>query len=490
MKTETPEDIALDVLDICANCDQCRELLGEAPCQFFPRLYMLADRKAAGGEEPTSRELVDLIDLCNSCGQCPCAPIQTRIRESKDGFVARDGMPLGVRLVENVRLVGRLCGTMPSVANALMKTEPVAGWLKSAFGIHPERRMPTIPKESFDAYAAREGLHAHVEGEGRKVAYFVGCTARHYFPQVAIATVAVLRANGIGVWVPPQECCGMPTYLEGDRPFTYRLAEHNLAILADAIERGYDVVTACPTCSFAFKTALARGARFAPERRAKIVAMLAEEGGDVTRVRERLIAETLAPTGRAGSAAADFHETWVVNHIAVHEHAGEGIDDGYFSDIDANLRIAVASHTWELGEYLRALAEEGGMKPVAGLASEKLGYFPPCHLREQDMGRPWAELLAEMPGATVETVGRRDDCCGLGGIMGFKKTFHHASLAMGRGLMARTAAAAPDRIVTECLGCRVQFEQMQERPVVHPVELLAAAIAVEGETPPADPVTT
>lgn len=475
MTAEQPETIAREVLGLCANCDQCRELLDEAPCQFFPRLYTLADRIAGGGAEPSSRDLVDMIDMCNSCGQCPCASIQTRIREAKDGFVARDGLPLTARLLEDVRLVGRLCGTLPSVTNAMMKVGPVARAVKSLCGIHPSRKMPRFPKENFDAIAAREGLNEPVATGGRKVAYFVGCTARYMFPQVAMATVEVLRANGIGVWVPPQKCCGMPTYLEGDRAFTYRLAAFNASVLAKAVHDGYDIVTACPTCSFALKTVLSRGARFAPERRATVSALISAEGGDVGRARNRLVDDMLRPTGRVGSAAAGFTETWVLNHIAAHAHGGEGHDDGYFTDLDANLRIDVAAHTFELGEYLRALDAEGGLKPVAGIAPEKLGYFPPCHLREQDMGRPWAELLADMPEATVETVGRADDCCGLGGVMGFKKTFHDASLAMGRGLMARTAAAAPDRIVTECLGCRVQFNQMLPHPVSHPVEILAAA---------------
>lgn len=482
MPRATPETIARNVLTLCANCDQCRELLEEAPCQFFPRLYTLADRLAAGGAEPNSRDLLDMVDLCNSCGQCPCASIQTQIREAKNEFVARDGLAFGVRLVEDVQLVGRLCGTMPSLVNAVMRVAPVAGLLKSAMGIHPERRMPVFPKESFDAWADREGLREPVVGAGRKVAYFVGCTARHLFPEVARATVEVLRANGIGVWVPPQKCCGMPTYLEGDRDFTYRLAEHNLPVLKACIDSGHDVVSACPTCSFAFKTVLARGARFADARRAKVGALLAAEGGDVARVRERLVAETMAPTGRASSVAGDAHETWVLNHIAVHPHAGEGLDDGYFADLDANLRLDVAAHTWELGEYLRDLEAQGELKLPEGWTTEKLGYFPPCHLREQEMGRPWLELLEGVPEAKVETVGRPDDCCGLGGIMGFKKTFHYASLAMGRGLMARTEAAEPDRILTECLGCRVQFQQMLPHPVSHPVELLAAAY--RRETPP------
>ena len=63
--------------------------------------------------------------------------------------------------------------------------------------------------------------------------------------------------------------------------------------------------------------------------------------------------------------------------------------------------------------------------------------------------------------------------------MGFKTNFHAASLAMGRGLIDRIADAAPDRIVTECLACRLQFTQMQAKPVVHPVELLADAYRAE-----------
>ena len=66
--------------------------------------------------------------------------------------------------------------------------------------------------------------------------------------------------------------------------------------------------------------------------------------------------------------------------------------------------------------------------------------------------------------------------------MGFKRDFHAASLAMGRGLIDRIGAAAPDGIVTECLACRLQFTQMQERPVSHPVELLAQAYRAESDS--------
>jgi len=36
----------------------------------------------------------------------------------------------------------------------------------------------------------------------KKVAYYTGCFANYYWPQVGEATVAVLRKNGIEVTVP------------------------------------------------------------------------------------------------------------------------------------------------------------------------------------------------------------------------------------------------------------------------------------------------
>ncbi|MBP0573447.1 hypothetical protein J8J27_22380, partial [Mycobacterium tuberculosis] len=77
------------------------------------------------------------------------------------------------------------------------------------------------------------------------------------------------------------------------------------------------------------------------------------------------------------------------------------------------------------------LAARGELKPAGELAAEKRAYFPPCHLRAQGMGEPWRELLDETAAAGLQTVSEPTDCCGLGGVMGFKKNFHWASLAMG-----------------------------------------------------------
>jgi len=44
--------------------------------------------------------------------------------------------------------------------------------------------------------------------------------------------------------------------------------------------------------------------------------------------------------------------------------------------------------------------------------------------------------------------------------MGFKRDFHYASIQMGSRLMAIIKRLDPDQLITDCLSCRLQFNQM------------------------------
>jgi glycerol-3-phosphate dehydrogenase subunit C len=63
----------------------------------------------------------------------------------------------------------------------------------------------------------------------------------------------------------------------------------------------------------------------------------------------------------------------------------------------------------------------------------------------------------------------------MGGIMGLKREFHETSLQIGSRLMDSIRAKAPGRIVTDCLSCRIQFNQALPYRVFHPVEILKEA---------------
>ena len=88
------------------------------------------------------------------------------------------------------------------------------------------------------------------------------------------------------------------------------------------------------------------------------------------------------------------------------------------------------------------------------------------------MVAPYVDLLRLIPGIDLEPVPGGFYCCGLGGIIGFKKESHESSLALGSGLMDKIREMRPDRLVTDCLSCRLQFHQLLPYEVVHPVEVL------------------
>jgi glycerol-3-phosphate dehydrogenase subunit C len=480
MSQTTPESFVRQAVDRCANCDWCRDFLKESSCLFFRRLFRLHDRERAGRGVITAAEMARLTDLCNLCGICPCVEIRTWIRQAKDGFVARDGLPTVIRVLEDVRLQSKLAGLAPRLANALLKEGPLSRGIKRLAGIHPERKLPRFPRQSFDAWARRRGLHKEPVGDGPKVAYFTGCTARYLFPQVAQATVEVLEANGIAVYVPPQKCCGMPTMLEGDRKFTHATAGYNLRQLSAVVEAGYDIVCSCPTCGYFMKAVQPADAMHTPDFRVRLQ-QLATEEGDLVKIGERLRREEPALQGRADPMFERAPQPSNLRMIL----SGLVRDRGYFGTFDGTQRLRISSRTYDLGEYLLRLDGAGRLNrdfgPVPG-DSGHMAYFAPCHQREQAIGQPWQALLALVPGAAPGRVGDPMDCCGLGGIMGFKKKFHPTSVAIGRRLMRKVEAVAPETLLTDCLSCRLQFNQMLPQPVVHPVEILAAAYRAAKET--------
>ena len=454
MKDPSPESMARAVMEACADCDICRHLMEDTPCLLFPELYRLYDREARKEGTVAPEEWRKLVELCNFCAICPCPNIRSDIMKAKHAFIARDGLKPAIRLLEDVERVARICGAYPRLTNLLFQSRWSGGILRSLAGIHAERKVPEFPEESFPAWARERGLHELKGGTGRKVALFAGCTGRYLFPDVPRAVVDVLERNHVRVYVPEQCCCGMPTLLEGDRELTLELASRNVARLTEAVEAGCDIVCSCPTCGYMLKMVLSEGACHALE--------------------DPESADTSSSTSKAREPAAEPDHT---ESQAARKPVFEGIfrDEGYFASIDGARRLEISRHTHDLGEYLLMLHRSGElsteMEPVPG----KVAYYPPCHLREQKIGMPYLELLSLVPGISIEPVEGAFTCCGIAGIMGFKRDFHEVSVSMGGSLMDRIKAIDPERLVTDCLSCRIQFNQLLHYRVFHPVEILREA---------------
>jgi len=334
-----PEEKIRELVDACADCDICRSLM-DSTCLVFPELYRLYDKEKEAGEKITPEELKHLVNLCNFCAVCPCPNIRADIMLAKTAFMNRDGLPLSIRFLEDVEQIGKLCGAFPQMANYLLQNKPISALLKAMAGIHNKRKLVRFPEENFSTWMKKNSFQKRLQKKNKKVAYFTGCTARYFFPEVPKAAVEVFQHNGIEVYFPEQKCCGMPTLLEGDRNSTLKLVDFSIDQLAEVVKDGYDIVCSCPTCGFMLKEILKEGAYYSDEYQNAVGAN--EHYMKIPGDRK---------TANLGGS----------KFMLLKKSLYKGLlkDQGYFSSIDPRKRSLVAENTFDLGEYLRDLHAVG-----------------------------------------------------------------------------------------------------------------------------------
>ena len=453
MGKKTPEKAARKVVDACADCDICRSLM-DSTCLLFPELYRLYDQEMETGKKIAPEELRRLVDLCNFCAVCPCPNIRADIMTAKTAFIDKDGLKYSIRFLEDVERIGNVCGSFPQLANFLLQNRWTSSIFKKLGGIHQGRIFPRIPGENFPKWVKKRRFNTGPKrSPQQKVVFFAGCTGRYFFPEVPQATVEIFQHNGIDVYYPEQKCCGMPTLLEGDRQKTLLFAGFNIDRLFEVVKDGYDIVCSCPTCGYMLKEVLKEGAYYSPEYQASVSA-------DDVHLKIPKNISGINPKGN--------------QFVLLKKSMYEGIlkDAGYFSSIDPRKRILVAENTYDLGEYLRNLHRSGDLKKTFSPINEQIAYYPPCHLREQEIGRPYMDLFGLIPGIGLAPIEGDFHCCGMGGIMGFKREFHKTSLRMGSRLIGKIKAIHPEIIATDCMSCRLQFSLLTPYRVLHPVEVL------------------
>lgn len=446
----TPQEFIRSVVELCADCDTCRTLMDE-DCLFFPELYRLWDQEKESGVPIDEAELRSLVELCTLCGLCPCPKIPNDLMEAKSRYIDREGLPLAIRLLTDVPRLAHLCGTFPRLVNALQSNKTVSSLIKKVTHVHPERQLLEFPEQNFFQWAAQKGLTSRRDGS-RNVSYFAGCTAGYLFPQVGRATVEVLQHNGVTVHVPQQQCCGMPQLVEGNRNDTLHQVRSNMESLLASVQTGDDFICSCPSCSYLMKVLLSERACYSDAYQKSVNA-----GEDELKVPE---------LGQGGAKYRVLKKSMYKDILK---------DDGYFSSLDPISRIELSGHLSDAGEYLGRLHAEGRFDTGFNAIPERMVYFAPCHQREQNIGRPYLDLLALIPKITIEVVGGDMDCCGMGGNFGFKADFHDKSLEIGRPLMEKIRNQSPQAIVTDCISCRLQFSHALPYAVFHPMEILARA---------------
>jgi glycerol-3-phosphate dehydrogenase subunit C len=242
---------------LCIGCRACvvrcpiNRSMSEDGAVWSPRDHLFAFLL---GQNP----LMDACLYCEACRvECPLSiDVPKLMWLARADHAAKRGRGLGERLLGDPEIVARIGTLTAPISNAMVNLKPAKVLIGAGLGFDVERSLPTFHRETFVQWLTRNNrmdTQAKTTISQGKVAYFAGCFANYYQPELARAVVKVLKKNAIEVVVPAHRCCGMPMIANKNMTGFRRNAERNIRSLAALVNDGYDVVTSCPSCALMLK---------------------------------------------------------------------------------------------------------------------------------------------------------------------------------------------------------------------------------------------
>jgi FAD/FMN-containing dehydrogenase/Fe-S oxidoreductase len=254
-------------VEMCNNNGHCRKFDAGTMCPSYRvtreerhltrgrantlRLALSGQLPVKDGEDAlASDELYATLDLCVSCKgcrrECPTGVDMAKMKiEFLHHYRKRKGLALKDRLIAYLPRYAASASRFASVTNALQ------GAAKGLLGFAPQR---SLPKWSGDAFRQTAGAHHSSSAGGREVVLLVDTFNRYFEPDNARAALAVLKAAGYTVHLPPPSdgnrplCCGRTFLAAGLVDEAKIEAGRVIRTLAPYVERGVPVVGLEPSC--------------------------------------------------------------------------------------------------------------------------------------------------------------------------------------------------------------------------------------------------
>ncbi|MBM3827630.1 MAG: 4Fe-4S dicluster domain-containing protein [Actinobacteria bacterium] len=256
------------VYDLCHGCRLCFKF-----CTSFPTLFDFIDQhddQDAG--RLTSAQQDQVIDECFQCKlcyvNCPYIPGQSeweldfpRLMLRADAMRhANDQVSMRDRVTTNVMgrtdLLGKVATKAAPVVNKMMGAKPgslVRKAIEITAGVSSERVLPPFAKQRFTTWFKRRPKLRIGKRQGR-VAVFPTCLVEYQAPGIGHDLVKVFERNGIECTLADTtQCCGAPFLHSGDIENFSKVAEKNVAALANSVRKGNDIVVPQPTCGYVLK---------------------------------------------------------------------------------------------------------------------------------------------------------------------------------------------------------------------------------------------
>jgi FAD/FMN-containing dehydrogenase/Fe-S oxidoreductase len=194
-----------------------------------------------------SDEVYAALDLCVSCKGCKReCPTGVDMAKMKVEFLHHYRQRRGLRLKD------RLIAFLPRYAPWATRVAPVANALqnaaKRALGLAAQRSLPQWRGDRF-----REDEAAAQGEKSMEVFVLIDTFNRYFEPENARAAIAVLKAAGYQVHLPPANagrplCCGRTFLAAGLVNEAREEARRTISTLAPYVERGIPIVGLEPSC--------------------------------------------------------------------------------------------------------------------------------------------------------------------------------------------------------------------------------------------------
>jgi anaerobic glycerol-3-phosphate dehydrogenase C subunit len=249
--------------DVCHGCRMCVNY-----CPSFPALFNFVDQRDGDVDSLTRQETDRVVDLCFNCKlcfvKCPYTPphefmidIPKLVQRDRAVRAKEKKLPLTEKILSRPGLLGKMSAPVAPLANFANKNPLARRVIEVTAGIDRRAILPTFHRETFVKWykkrtaqkLAEKAAAGETTQSNGKVVLFHTCIVNYQNPEVGKALVGVLEKNNLEVAVPDgQRCCGMPPLDAGDIDLAHKLMKENVALLADYVAKGYDVLVPEPTC--------------------------------------------------------------------------------------------------------------------------------------------------------------------------------------------------------------------------------------------------
>jgi Fe-S oxidoreductase len=191
--------------------------------------------------------VLETLDLCLECRACKAeCPVGVDVARFKSEFLAehwrKHGLPLGKRVLGNVRALSRIGSRFAPLSNSVASSGPGRWMNEKLFGIDRRRTPPAWVRETFEQRFAKRGA------SGNGVVLFNDTFTNYNEPEIGMAAAGLLAAAGVAAQLIPHECCGRPLISTGQLDQARTLAQKNATALFNVASRGEKILFLEPSC--------------------------------------------------------------------------------------------------------------------------------------------------------------------------------------------------------------------------------------------------